>query len=332
MMETRSINILNLCVPCYNHCKYCLLSWDRECLGIDYDRSVKYARKFYEWLIENNKAIEFVYYFGYSMEHPKLLDAIKFMQETNSPGGEFLQFDGMKMRPEKELYDLMQSLKVVGIKLIDFTFYGTKEYHDAFAGRKGDFELMMNSLEIALEVGINVEVGIPVLKDNLNQLNKLVQIFLEKKVKTFLFVPHSGGRGVNLKELKITLEDYESLSDKVKLLLNRNNYRTPIEWLQNPPEDYKNRALTLSLLPDNIDGLEHKSFEETVKDLEQMDERYYSVVPSFRILLEKYADKEDRGLYSKKDLYHLYQKRYIKENALDFYDMCDERFSGSIRY
>ena len=31
------------------------------------------------------------------MEHPKLLEAIKFMQETNSPGGEFLQFDGMKM-------------------------------------------------------------------------------------------------------------------------------------------------------------------------------------------------------------------------------------------
>ena len=47
MITTKSINILNLCVPCYNYCKYCLLSWDGKCLGIDYDRSVEYAKKFY---------------------------------------------------------------------------------------------------------------------------------------------------------------------------------------------------------------------------------------------------------------------------------------------
>ena len=150
-MKTTSINILNLCVPCYNHCRYCLLSWNGKCLGIEYTRSVEYARNFYNWLKIAHPEIKFVYYFGYSMEHPDLPEAIKFMQETNSPGGEFLQFDGMKMRTRAQLHELLENIRTLGIKLINFTFYGTQQYHDRFAGRKGDFELMMNSLEIALE-------------------------------------------------------------------------------------------------------------------------------------------------------------------------------------
>ena len=332
MVKTKSINILNLCVPCYNHCKYCLLSWDGECFGIDYKRSVKYARKFYEWLKVEHEDVDFVYYFGYSMEHPHLLEAVKFMKETNSPGGEFLQFNGIKMRNKKELKVFLQGIKDAGIELINFTFYGTREYHDIFAGRRGDFELMMNSLEIAQELGMGVEVGIPVLKDNINQLEELVCDFSEKNVSPFLFTPHSGGRGIKLLDQKITVKDYEGLSDVVKEHFNRSNNRTPIEWLQDPPLEYKNRALTLSLLPENIDELEKQSFEQTMGDLEKLDEEYYGQVPSFQMLLKQYADENDSHLYSKKDLYYLYRKIYIEENKLGFQNISDERFSGSLRY
>lgn len=54
MVKTRSINIFNLNVPCFNHCRYCLLSWDNNLLGIPYDRSIKFARRFYEWLKVNH--------------------------------------------------------------------------------------------------------------------------------------------------------------------------------------------------------------------------------------------------------------------------------------
>ena len=157
MIKTKSINVLNLCVPCHNHCKYCLLSYNGELLGIDYDRSIKYAKGFYEWIKNNRPDIEFIYYFGYSMEHPNLIEAIKFMQEINSPMGEFLQLNGMKMRSKDELYIFLSELKSVGIKLIDFTFYGLEEYHDAFSGRAGDYNLMINSLNIALEIGIDAK-------------------------------------------------------------------------------------------------------------------------------------------------------------------------------
>ena len=332
MITTQSIDIMNLCVPCYNYCRYCLLSWDGKCLGIDYKRSENYAKKFYEWLKENHKEMNFMYYFGYSMEHPNLLEAIHFMQETNSPGGEFLQFDGLKMRTNEELTVLLNHLKNIGIKLIDFTFYGTQEYHDKFAGRSGDYDLMMRSLNIALEIGLNVQVGIPVTKENLNQLDELVQLFSTKNIKLSLFTPHSGGRGIHLLDSKITLEDYEQLSNDVKKYLNRNANKTPIEWLNSPIEEYKNRALRLSLTPDNIEKLENQSFDEVIKELEELDNKYYKVIPSFPKLLEMYANENDHHLYSKKDLYHLYRSRFIKENNIQIYEVNDERFSGSIRY
>lgn len=331
-MKTTSLNILNLCVRCYNHCKYCLLSWDGKCLGIDYARSVEYARNFYNWIKSTHPDINFVYYFGYSMDHPDLPEAIKFMQETNSPGGEFFQFDGMKMRTREELQELLGSIKELGIKLIDFTFYGTQEYHDGFAGRKGDFELMMNSMEIALEKGLNVEVGIPITKENISQIDALIKMLPEDKIRIFLFTPHSGGRGVTLLDSKITIDDYERLSSTAKQYFNRNNNKTPLEWLDTDIPVVKNRVLTLSLLPTNIEHFEQLSFEGTLNELERMDEDYYSLVPDFQSLLKMYVDSNDRRLYSKKDLYLLYRRQYIADNKLTVVDMTDERFSGSLRY
>lgn len=331
-MQTTSLNILNLCVRCYNHCKYCLLSWDGKCLGIEYERSVAYARDFYDWIKTAHKDINFTYYFGYSMEHPDLLNAIKFMQETNSPGGEFLQFDGMKMRTREELNDLLTRIKEQGVKLIDFTFYGTKEYHDRFAGRKGDFELMMNSLEIALEIGLNVEVGIPITKENISQIDELLKLLPEDKIRIFIFTPHSGGRGINLLNSKINADDYESLSPKAKVYFNRGKNQTPTEWKESYLSEVDKRVLTLSLLPTNIERLEQQSFEETLKELEKMDDDYYNSVPNFQSLLKIYADSDDRRLFSRKDLYLLYRKRYISENNINVLDITDERFSGSFRY
>lgn len=332
MVKTKSINIQNLCIPCYNHCKYCLLSWSGKCLGIDYDRSVRYAKAFYEWLKKEHSEIDFMYSFGYSMEHPKLIESIKFMQETGSPSGEFLQLDGMKMRSKTELQDLFENLKAAGIKLVDFTFYGTKDYHDKFAGRQGDFEFMMNSLESALQYGIEAEVGIPVTKENLQQLEELVELFSAKTDRLFLFTPHSAGRGIHLLSSKMTADDYDALDDNIKKYFNRKNSRTPQEWLHNPPEEYQNRALRLSLLPENIELLEKQSFEEILRRLEEMDETYYKQVPSFQELLKMYADSSDQHLYSQKDLNLIYSKRYIKEHQLCVYNVNDERFHGSIRY
>jgi hypothetical protein len=112
----------------------------------------------------------------------------------------------------------------------------------------------------------------------------------------------------------------------------KNNNKTPLEWLNTELPTVENRVLTLSLLPSNIEHLEQHSFDDTLTALEKMDEDYFGMVPDFQSLLTMYADANDRSLYSRKDLYLLYRRRYIEDNNLAVLDLTDERFSGSIRY
>lgn len=179
---------------------------------------------------------------------------------------------------------------------------------------------------------MNVEVGIPITKENLSQIDALLSQLPQDKIKIFIFTPHSAGRGIHLLDAKITVNDYEELSPNAKEHFNRSRNQTPMEWLRGKESVPDNRILTLSLLPSNIDSLERQSFEDTLRDLEKLDEEYYDKVPDFQSLLERYIDPEDTRLYSKKDLYLLYRKKYIKEENISVLDVTDERFSGSLRY
>lgn len=49
-MKTNILQVLNLCVPYHNYCRYCLLSWDGKCLDIDDRRAMQYAKRIFEWI------------------------------------------------------------------------------------------------------------------------------------------------------------------------------------------------------------------------------------------------------------------------------------------
>lgn len=198
-MKTKSVSVMNLCVPCRCHCRCCLLSYDGRITGVDYNRSEKYAKSFHSWLCENRPELSFTFGYGYSMEHPQLLDAIDFCRSIGSINGEFLQFNGMKFRNEAELNRLLTDIRQHGVKLIDLTFYGTEKYHDIFAGRKGDFKLLLSTLAQANKIGLDVSVSIALSHENSAQLNDLItllQNYITKKITCF--VPHSEGAGASI--------------------------------------------------------------------------------------------------------------------------------------
>ena len=87
-MKTVSVNVMDLCVPCANRCRYCLLSYDGRVNGVDPDRAMDYARRFNAWLRENRPEVKFLFGWGYSMEHPRLSDMIRFARELPMPKGE----------------------------------------------------------------------------------------------------------------------------------------------------------------------------------------------------------------------------------------------------
>ena len=80
---------------------------------------------------------------------------------------------------------------------IDLTFYGNREYHDRFAGRPGDFDYLLRVLDIANEIGLDVQLGMPLTGENASQATELLNIWdNHKSVRRSLFIPHREGRGL----------------------------------------------------------------------------------------------------------------------------------------
>jgi len=332
-MRTVSINVMNLCVPCENRCRYCLLSYDGKNHGVDYKRSEAYAQRFYEWLRENRPDLSFLFGFGYSMEYPNLTEAIDFCRSIGSATGEFLQFDGMKFRTDEELEALLREIKAHGIKLIDLTFYGTEDYHDRFAVRAGDYRLMMRTLAKANEVDLDVSVSIPITRENADQMDELIADLEQYQTQRIVcFVPHSEGRGQLMDPVRLSKEDYEKLSDDVRNRINRNRFKTESEWLHIGFPALEKRVLTVTLTPENVEFFEGLGFAETIAYLEQLDDDYYSAIPTAEELAKRYGNPNGDRWYSARDLYLTYQRRYIADHKLDIYDMNDERQCFSRRF
>lgn len=334
---TRAIMLQTLCAPCFNYCRYCLLSWSGQIIGAPWDRSAAYAKRFYNWVRQARPELKFDFSFGSSMEHPKLIEAIDFMNSIGSVMGQFLQLDGMKMRTDSELEALYSSLAAHGVESVDFTFYGTEAYHDRFAARKGDYDLMIRSIRFALAAGIAVIADIPLTGDNIGVVASLIDDLRKNGCTDIRFrIPHGEGRGELIEPIRLKKREFDSLSDELKTRLNRSAFRTEGEWYalaeSGELKTEVNRTLLISLTEENIECIEKMPFDELISEVEALDENYYNAFPSFAELLKTYGDRDGEGLFSYRDLFHFYRKRYALEHGVKVYDVTDERQSGSRRY
>ncbi len=293
-----------------------------------------FAQRMGDWMHTNRPDIRFDFSFGYSMEHPDLVGAIRFLRRIGSPQADFLQCDGMRMRSDSECRALMASLAQEGTAHVNFTVYGEEAYHDHFAGRTGDFALIMRMLRAAYDAGIQTSAGIPLTTENCAVTDALVNRLRENGCKrVFLFVPHEEGRGILLDGVRLTEGALQGLSKETLTLLNRAIFRPEREWLTSGAyREETGRMLIVSLRKDNIDRYESINFFDLIAELEAADDAYYAVFPSFAELAERYGDPNGERMYRQRDLFAHYRRRFAQEFAVRVYDVTDERQSGSRRY
>ncbi len=333
-MKTESVLIQSLCVPCMDHCRYCLLSWNGSAEGAPWERSVRLAERWLGELREQRPEIRASFAFGYSMEHPDLRNAIRTLRRLSSPMAEFLQCDGMKMRDEAECGELMVLLREEGIRQLNFTLYGLPEYHDRFAGRKGDHALILRMMQAAGHAGIPFDAGIPLTAENAGQIDKLTScLYGAGCEKIHLFIPHEEGRGKMLAAIRCRKQDIEKLSPASQALLNGRIFRTEAEWLKAAePLHEERRMILLSLRANNMERYEEMDALSALQETEALDDAYYAAFPAFAELAEMYGDPEGDRLYRFRDLFAYYRKCFAAERGIRVYDVTDERSSGSRRY
>ncbi len=332
-MQTTSVLIHSLCVPCYNRCRYCLLSWNGKVEGADWDRSVRLAERFMDELRDRRPEIRSGFSFGYSMEHPDLRGAVRTLRRLGGPTADFLQCDGMKMRSDAECAELMGMLRDEGIKRLNFTLYGLSDYHDRFAGRKGDFELNLRMMRAAKASRLPFSTGIPLTAENVREVDRLVGVLQDHgSEKVFLTIPHEEGRGKLLRGVRLGMREFLGLSAETQELLNRALFRTEGDWLRDPePIRDTKRMVLIALRADNMDAFENRDAISVVREIEALDEAYYASFPGFQELAELYGDPDSEKLYRVRDLYYHYRTQYAQDHDIRVYDVTDERQSGSRR-
>lgn len=185
----------------------------------------------------------------------------------------------------------------------------------------------------AAQKGLDCAPSVVVSRENLSMLEELFDE-LERipgigRIHSFL--PDHRGRGYLLEPARITREDYDRLSDRVKASINIKRYRTEGEWLSGELPEYTRRTVVLTLRADNIDMLEGMSCGEMVAYVEGLDDKYYRALPSVGELAEMYGDRNSRRLCQMRDLVWKWQQRYILENHLRLYDVTDERNCSTVR-
>ncbi len=303
-MKTVSFGIANYCVPCNSHCMHCLLSSCGKATGVEYETGIIFADRVLKEISEQKPDISASFYIGYCMDTPKLVDYLRFCRKHGSPGARFLQMNGFAFRSSAELDALMTEIKDEGVELIDLTFYGMEQYHDRFAGRKGDFDFCLRMLAAAEKINLPVNISIPLMHDNLDQMVKLREIpEIALAFKYSYFLPHSKGRGKQLKDQRITKQEFETLPQEIRDSFWKIKHLTEAEWLSSgeivTPEK---RNLTLVLTPENFTHYANMSASAILSELETMDDGFTGKMPSVPELAERYGRTDNQQLYRFRDI------------------------------
>lgn len=327
-METVALTAQSLCVPCHCRCRHCLLGYSGTVRGADYERAKALARR-----LKAECPVDFGFNIGYCMDTPELLDYVRFCRELGSPGGRLLQMNGFAPRPPELFTELLGTVKDAGVELIDLTFYGARAYHDRFAGRPGDFDILLTILGAANRVGLPVHISGPITEENKDQWGPLLEdLGRYEPDSVLLYLPHAKGRGLSLDKARLNAGSLEALPDSVRDCMPRVKTRTEAAWLaENDYPQTTRRYLTLGLTAENIGKYEIMSTSDILAELEGLDDAFYAQIPPARELAALYGDPASQKLYRVRDLVLLWTRRYLADHPVDTHDMTDERGHFSVR-
>ena len=267
---------------------------------------------------------------GYCMDTPDLTDYLRFSRETGAPWASFLQLNGLKFRSEQETVTWLQVIQAEGVKTIDLTIYGDEAYHDAFAGRKGDYAHQLRLMRCASDLGFDISVSMPLTRENMTMAAPLMAQFIPLPgVTCRAFLPHSKGRGAAMAHLRLTQADFEALPEIVRSHFSRMQTLTEADWIaRGEYPQPASRTLYLVLTPEEMDALEQEDFAQVIARLEKTHDDYLAAMPSDAQLAQCYGNPENQQLFRLRDLRLLWQQKWQADHP-HVPDLHDEHLSGA---
>lgn len=306
--------------PCGCRCRHCLLESGQRLSGVSFDRTMALAERFVRWREDNglpNFPIEIG--FGYACDvTPRFLRTLEFSRELGATG-KHVPVKGRAFMDEDTLRQDLLTLKAHGVENIGLTFYGLPEFHDRWAGRRGDFEHTMLAARLTAECGLNRYDTVFASRQSAADLPELLE--------RLDGVPGCGerivcawdyrGRGKRLEDERLTTEEVAALPAHVREQMD-SAYKPESDWVKAVlVGDYprkSRRYYMLTLWDENIEGLEATDPGDILRGMRERDDRMYQSIPAMPALAELYGNESGNRLYTLRDLEWKWIDCYLRDH------------------
>ncbi len=296
--------------PCGCRCRHCCLNSGAPA-SVPYERAKAVAERFLEWTREagaEHLKMEFGAGFSYECALPQLVDYVSFRREHQMAGSDYLPLNGLRVRDQNELRQMLNALREAGIQTVNLSFYGFGENHDRFARREGDFAYLLLLAEVAEKCALNRSETIFLRKGALADLPQLLDTMdvIPGLVRREVCPWDYRGRAVNLEHDRPELSDVEALPDYIREAVNLKRYRTEGYWIDAilagviPP--HSERIYFIAVRDDNIEYLEREPWERMLREMRAKDEARRQGEPRLADLARRYGDPGNIRLYALRDL------------------------------
>ena len=170
---------------------------------------------------------------GEPLVNREFFDIAKCLHENGF--GTRVQTNGILITPE-----IAKKLKESGIEYVLISIDGLEKAHNSFRNNDKSFAYAVNAVKICLEAGLYTRVNIVINRSNVQDLPKLIKFIntLKPDQHSFFYLTPVG-RGKNIKDLMLSLEEWKDIEKIVEKAGRENNCIEKIR-LQNVIKDKEN--------------------------------------------------------------------------------------------
>lgn len=305
---------------CCCRCRHCSLGDEHRICRVPFGRAKKVAERFLDWRNEHGITDLSVHITtGYSCWSDEAMDAIVFNKRIGATSWQYIPSNGTRFFPRDDLRRRLAERMELGVTTIGLTFYGLRDLHDAWAGRRGDFDHDLLLAKLAAEVGLNRQETVFISKSGIQDLPELLPVLdaLPGQSNRDICPWDYRGRGKQLEEERVTAAQVRALPEQIRRAINP-RCKSEAEWVAGieagdcPRRD--KRAYLISVWEDNIDWLESEDCRDILESIRITDERLNNAIPSLPALAAVYGESAGERLYSLRDLEWKWTDLYLQEH------------------
>lgn len=170
---------------------------------------------------------------GEPLVNREFFDIAKCLHENGF--GTRVQTNGILITPE-----IAKKLKESGIEYVLISIDGLEKKHNSFRNNDKSFDYAVNAVKICLEAGLYTRVNTVINRSNVQDLPELIKFIntLKPDQHSFFYLTPVG-RGKNIKDLMLSLEEWKDIEKIVEKAGRENNCIEKIR-LQNVIKDKEN--------------------------------------------------------------------------------------------